>query len=207
MSVVCINSDNQYSYWLMRFGVGINRGGLIYHSHYFTTMDFSKKAFTWHMYNGKPRDYQEDIVESFDTTLTTPIQGRCILVKPIILPPMNKGEQVRCNVSPSPALHFIDVKYQDLKSTNSVMYDLCRKLRTKGLIQYFTHNCFVAFVIDKDTRVSHVLKGPIDLRELDDITAIVTLKLMGLVQRDGQVRPIVHVHEVVVYNKWTHRMM
>ena len=197
---MCINSDNQYSYWLMRFGVGINRGGLIYHSHYFTTMDFESIDFKWRMNNGKPTYYQQDTVESFDTTMTTPINGRYILSNPIILPVMSLGEEVRCSVSESPALHFVEMNYYDLKAINSVTYDLCRKLRTKGLIRYFANHSFVAFPMDRETVVSHVLNIAIRLRELHGISANVTLKLMGLVRRDGQVRPIVHVHKVAVCN-------
>ena len=152
------------------------------------------------MFNGKPTDYQQDTVESFDTTLTTSINGRYILTTPIILPVMSLGEQVRCSVSESPALHFVDMNYYDLKAINSVTYDLCRKLRTKGFIRYFAHNCFIAFLIDKETRMSHVRDMTIRLRDLDCISANVTLKLIGLVQRDGQVRPIVHVHKVLIHS-------
>ena len=113
---------------------------------------------------------------------------------------MGHGEPVRRSVSESPALHFVDVNYYDLKAINSVTYDLCRKLHTMGLIRYFAHNCFIAFLIDKETRMTHVRDMTIRLRDLDCIGANVTLKLMGLVQRDGQVRPIVHVHKVLIHN-------
>lgn len=150
-------------------------------------------------FHDQPNHYKSDTLDMTTSSIVSYVDGYYLLERPIKIK-LNHGDLVNCYMTAAPALTFWTLTIDDVATINSIMFDMVTRMGCMGFIKYLDVNEYNFFAIDESTDIHYVTnKNPIQRLKVNGITAKVTLKLMGFVNKLVEIKPMIHAEKVVIY--------